>query len=235
MRLRFIGTGAAFYPVLGSNSACFARGDDLYLLDCGESVFGRLYKSGMLQQTRGRITVILTHLHADHCGSLATLALYASAVLGRPLTIVHPNEEARTLLRLMGVTDTACTLVPSLCAQGLEITPIPVRHAPTVTAFAYLLRDEAETIYYSGDSVDIPPEVLDGLRGGGIQRLYQDVSHYAGGNPPQRAPHLYLDELEALISSALRPRVTVMHYNEDFAATARARGFDCAAIDPLFA
>lgn len=233
MELRFLGTGAAFFPEMGNNGAFFVRGDDLYLLDCGESAFAKLHRSGLLTQYKGQLTILLTHMHSDHCGSLGTLVLYMNSILGCKSVIVHPNDEVRELLRLMGANESQYTLKPDLQADGLSITPIPIQHTPAVKAFAYLVKTEAETIYYSGDSTHIPPEILDGLRGGSIGRLYQDVTHYT--TPPQsHAPHLYLSELEALIEAPLRSKVWVMHYNEDFRAMAKEAGFQCTQTDPLF-
>ena len=44
MNLRFLGKGSAFYPVYGNTGAYMLYGKELYLLDCGETAFERLYE-----------------------------------------------------------------------------------------------------------------------------------------------------------------------------------------------
>lgn len=232
MELRFLGTGGAFFPTMGNNCACFVQDKRLYLIDCGEDVFGKLFRSGLLTQHEGALTVVVTHLHGDHCGSLATLILYATSVLHRSVTVVHPNEEIRMLLRLMGVEASQYRLVDALNQEGLSITAVPVRHAPQVKAYAYWLRDAQGTVYYSGDNGDLPDALLDALEAGTVQRIYQDTHLF--GRAPQQPTHLPYETLCQRVKPLLRSRITLMHFNEDFRARARADGFACAEIDPVF-
>ena len=233
MQLFFIGTGSAFNPTLGNTSAYFMRGADLYLIDCGATLFNDLIQRRFIKTLSGSITVVLTHMHADHCGSLGTLALYAAEVLGRPITVVHPNEQVRTLLSLMGVAENQYRLVPSLSERGIAATPRPVQHVSTIPAYAYLLEDEEETIYYSGDAREIPGDILESLRTGRIARVYQDAAYLPGGTPPGFA-HMSLSALADLVEPALRSKFTLMHFNTDFAAEAFHEGFTCAEIDRYF-
>jgi len=233
MRLRFIGTGAAFNPALGSNSALLETGDDLMLLDCGETVFAALMHAGLLGRVKGRIVVALTHLHADHCGSLGTLCLYAAQMLKRPLTLVHPDDQARTLLSLMGAGDDQYRLVPSLDEPNLRITPIKARHL-SMTAFSYLIGDGVETVYYSGDADHLPAEILAALSDGRVAHAYVDAMAF-DGKAPENPPHLPFSRLCDLVPRVLRSKVTVMHFNRDFRAEAAAEGFLCAERDPAFA
>lgn len=232
MQLRFYGTGAAFNPALGSNGAIFAHGEDLYLLDCGESAFHTLMRAGVLDGTAGQITVLLTHLHSDHCGSLGSLCLYAAERLNRPATVVHPSEQARALLGLMGVAEDKYRLVSSLDERGVKVTPMPVRHLQ-MTAFGYLLEDGEETVYYSGDAAEIRPEIIEAAKAGRIDRVYQDVSAL-DGPPPENPTHLPLSVLKALVSGPLRSKFHLMHYNRAYRAEAEGLGFSCVSRDPMF-
>lgn len=234
MELAFLGTGAAFYPQAGNNGAMFMRGGDLYLLDCGEQVFFRLMRAGILPALQGDVTVIVTHMHADHVGSLATLCLYVTSVLGRAVTIVHPNEEIRALLSLMGVRPEGYTLLASLDQDGLTAKPLPVTHASTVTAFAYLLTDADGTVYYSGDSRALAPDILTGLRDGSIRHAYIDVNFF-GNKVPEAYVHLPYAALVSAVEPALRSKVALMHVDCDFRRQAEADGFTYATMDARFA
>ena len=48
MKLNFLGRGSAFNPVEGNNSAYFIDDNQLFLIDCGENVFGRIKKINCL-------------------------------------------------------------------------------------------------------------------------------------------------------------------------------------------
>lgn len=233
MELRFLGTGAAFNPAMGNTGAFFTRGQDLYLIDCGEQAFMKLMHAKLFQQFPGRITVLLTHMHADHCGALGTLCLYAAEVLKRPIVLVHPNEEVRTLLRLMGATEDQYTLLSELGGADFSATPIPRRHA-AMDAYAYMLSDTDGTIYYSGDTSELPEDMLDALRAGRIRHAYQEVSYFAD-DPDPRPPHVLFSEMLAQVEPALRSRFTLMHFNVDYRAIAQKEGFLCAQTDPIFA
>lgn len=232
MKLRFAGTGSAFNTAMGNTSAFFTRGDDLFLIDCGEVVFARLMKAGIFEKHPGSITVILTHMHADHCGSLSSLCLYAAEALKRPITLVHPNEDVQTLLALMGAQKSQYTLQRDYMRDDLTITPMPARHVPAIPAFSYLLTDEEGTVYYSGDTGDLPPDILDGLHSGQIIHAYQDTNIF--DKTPDRPIHLPLATLTGLVPPPLRPKFTLMHLNRDFHEEATQEGFACATVDPLF-
>lgn len=234
MELRFVGTGAAFNPVMGSNSAVFARGENLYMIDCGEQTFARVVRSNILKAYTGGITIILTHMHADHAGSLGTFCLYAAEVLKRPPTIVHPNEDVRKLLALMGARDKTFRLQPDFAADGLTVTPIPTRHVQTIPAYSYLLTDEEGTIFYSGDTNELTADILEGLRSGSIAHAYLDVSYIEGDVPAEYA-HLTYATLLSLAEPSLRSKFTLMHFNRDFYKIAERDGFLCAKVDPQFA
>ena len=49
MKLKFVGTGSAFSSET-NNSAYFINNNNLFLIDCGETVFPVLKKSGVLEK-----------------------------------------------------------------------------------------------------------------------------------------------------------------------------------------
>lgn len=232
MKLRFLGTGAAFNPSMGNTNAMFRHGEDLFLIDCGEQAFTKLLQAGTLTAAGGRIVVLLTHMHADHCGSLGTLCLYAATVLGRPITIVHPNEDVRALLALMGAAEQQYTLLAQYDDDGIRAVPHPVQHVPAIPSYAYVLSDEEETIYYSGDTGVASLKMLESLRTGAYAHAYLDTNLY--DEPLKRVAHIPFSDLLWLVEKPLRRRITLMHFNRDFSALAEQEGFLCARTDPEF-
>ena len=59
MKLNFLGKGSAFYPVFGNTGAYLRSGSELYLLDCGETIFDTLYRKEDLNSITA-VYVILT-------------------------------------------------------------------------------------------------------------------------------------------------------------------------------
>ena len=102
--LHFFGCGSAFNPAMGNTSAWFEADGCLFLVDCGETVYELLMKRSSLREYR-QIYVLLTHLHADHVGSLGSLISYNYCILGRKISVIHPRATVVELLRLMGIKD----------------------------------------------------------------------------------------------------------------------------------
>ena len=75
MELKFLGKGAAFYPVLGNTSAYFIYDKNLFLIDCGESVFKKVYEKDLFSEI-DNLYVFITHTHSDHIGSLSSLIFF---------------------------------------------------------------------------------------------------------------------------------------------------------------
>lgn len=75
--LQFLGRGSAFNVKEGNNSAFIKSDDDtqMLLIDCGGTVFSQLLKLNVLDGVE-ELHILITHLHADHVGSLADLLFY---------------------------------------------------------------------------------------------------------------------------------------------------------------
>ena len=102
MELHFTGTGAAYYPRLGSNAAFFVKNNHLFMIDCGESTFRKMEARDEIR-TCDKITVFITHLHADHIGSLGSFASYCLSVLQKRITVIAQDDTVVEILKLMGV------------------------------------------------------------------------------------------------------------------------------------
>lgn len=141
MNLRFFGKGAAFCPSFGNCNAYFEKDGDLFFLDFGESTFEKAVRLLDLT-TYGHIYVLITHLHADHVGSLASLISYTACVLNRKVMVIHPEETILQLLSLEGISRDFYTYAKHLPAEcPVEATPIPVQHALDMKCYGYEVCD----------------------------------------------------------------------------------------------
>ena len=65
--LKFLGTGACFYPKLYNTSAYFVYLDQLFLIDCGETVFERVFKTMELKKYRDIFVTIQKEREVEEC------------------------------------------------------------------------------------------------------------------------------------------------------------------------
>ena len=147
MKLHFFGCGSAFNPAMGNTSAWFEMDGCLFLVDCGETVYELLMKRSDLREYR-QIYVLLTHLHADHVGSLGSLISYNYCILGRKICVIHPRATVVELLRLMGIKDEFYNYYQELPEDVgcLRAEPVPVEHADNMDCFGYILETEGMRI-----------------------------------------------------------------------------------------
>lgn len=223
MNLIFNGKGSAFYPIYGNTSAYFIYKDALYVIDCGESVFEKLYKTIDFDNIN-HVYALITHLHADHVGSLGTLISYCYCVKNKIVTIIHPEKTILEMLKLGGVPQEGYVYLSDMPENkyNLKVRPVEVVHAKDMKCYGYVLTDAVESIYYSGDSSDIPEEILRDFLAGNIQRIYQDTSTHDSPNPS----HCYYGKLEEKIPKELRSRVYCMHLDSPCEELLMEKGFN---------
>lgn len=180
----FLGSSACFYPALHNTSAYFVVENNLSLLDCGETVYERLLVREDIDQY-DEIYVIITHLHADHVGSLGSMLSYCSCILNRRIYVVHPQKEICSLLSLMGIAKEFYYHQQEFAnaVEGLDIIPVEVQYASDVKCFGYEIRCKDWHIYYSGDAANLPDHIVDKFISGEIQNIYQDTSSHQSDHP----------------------------------------------------
>ncbi|GMA62668.1 MBL fold metallo-hydrolase [Alicyclobacillus fastidiosus] len=222
---QFIGCGSAFHTKLGNNSAYLKNGSHLFMIDCGSANFDRILRAQLLVGV-DEIAVLVTHLHPDHVGSLGDLLFYsyysvppAAQVTATVLTPKKLSHDFRALMKLMGVTDKyyrhveiSGTYRPVGMGDVTRIEPVPVQHSRGLTCFGYLLDVGGKHVYYSGDANMIPTDVLEALKSGELDYMYQDTSKadYAGN------VHLSLRQLTEFVPQQVRGRVYCMHLDPPF-------------------
>ena len=229
--LKFLGRGAAFYPAFGNTNAFFEMGEDLFFLDFGEAAFERVTRMFDLKKYKN-IYAMVTHLHADHAGSLASLMSYSSMVLGLTVNVVHPNWSVISLLSMMGIEPSFYRYMPTLPADcPVQMKPHEVAHAKDMRAYGLELSCADETIYYSGDAADVPQAVIEGYLSGRIARLYQDTSSHPS------AGHCFYEKLEAYFPQEKRAGVHCMHLDHDYEQMLLDKGFSVVQVvdEELFA
>ncbi len=228
MDLTFLGTGAAFNPAMDNSNACFSQNGEFFLLDCGESTFGRIWDLPELLSAT-RISVVVTHLHCDHVGSLGSLVSYCRYVLDKPIRIVHPLDTVVQLLDLMGIERSNYEYLPLYPQHdGISFEPIEVEHVENMRCFGYIVTTGDTRFYYSGDSTSIPNTVLQQFLENKIERIYQDTSLHASDHPT----HGTLEELERLFVKSERSRVFCIHLDSDFRSVLKEKGFGLVPLLP---
>jgi len=221
MELNFLGAGAAFNPAMDNTNAFFTEGGIFYLIDCGETTFGKIWNLPELRRS-GSVTVVVTHLHCDHVGSLASLISYCYYVLKKPVRVLHPLDTVVRLLDLMGIERRCYEYSAGLSgAEGVGFEAVEVDHVDNMTCFGYVVDLPSGKLFYSGDAVEVPASVLDRFLTGEIGRMYIDTSLAESDHPT----HGTLSNLERTVPPEHRGRVYCMHLDSDFRSVIRRKGF----------
>ncbi|SHI90298.1 Beta-lactamase superfamily domain-containing protein [Clostridium cavendishii DSM 21758] len=228
----FIGTGSAFNVERGNTSAFFRKDKSLLLIDCGGGVFHELQKLNILNDVE-KVYIIITHTHPDHVGSLGDLIFYSYYILKNKVNIFFPEKTLlEELLTKLGVTSEYYNLntlnkvnINDRALGNLEIDFLNVTHVNTIPAYGFVMNLNNKNFYYSGDSNNISKEIIDKLKIGEIQRIYQDTCglDYEGNG------HLSLKKLCGLIPEEFRSKIYCMHLDQYVTEEEiKANGFNIA-------
>ena len=233
MKLKFLGIGSAYNTKWYNSNAYFYCNNNLFLLDCGESTFARVKEKGILDGMLGNCYVFLTHLHADHAGSLPSLCSFFSGKLNKKVRVIYPGQEVDDYLRLAGIPCNDYIHVTDFNAlpAGIHAQSLMTEHIPGYPSYGWILSDENETIYFSGDSKTILPNVVSKLLDKSLTMVYHDVEY----NAEEKADgcHLQYQMLLRTIPPEVRNRFCCMHMNCDYRHRAVADGFLVAQTDDI--
>ncbi|MFA6507090.1 MAG: MBL fold metallo-hydrolase [Treponemataceae bacterium] len=228
MDLTFVGNGSAFNPVMENSNAFFTVGDRLYIIDCGETAFGKYWNLPALRNA-SEVTVVITHLHCDHVGSLGSLVSYCYYMLGKTIRIVHPLDTIVRLLDLLGIKRSCYRYMrelPEGPCEAAGFRAIQVEHVDDMTCFGYVITTPNWTVYFSGDAKSVPAEVVASFAAGRIDRIYQDTSLARSDHPT----HGTLADLEAVFPPEVRDRVFCIHLDTDYRPLLREKGFGLVTL-----
>jgi ribonuclease BN (tRNA processing enzyme) len=239
--LNFIGNGSAFNTQLGNTSAFIKHQHSLVIIDCGGTVFHQVKELKILDDVK-QLSIIITHTHPDHVGSLGDLIFYAHFILKITPVLYYPNLELmKTYLKCVGVEEHMVKLISSKNNQIklndesiIQLNFIPIQHLHTVHSFALLLTIQIDNqishIYYSGDANEIPEAVLTSFLNEKIKWIYQDTS----GMDYEGNPHLSLKRLSHLIPKPHRHRVYCIHHDKHLDTNeVKSLGFQVPVLDHL--
>jgi phosphoribosyl 1,2-cyclic phosphate phosphodiesterase len=227
MRLSLLGTGnAAQVPVY--NCGCAAcqrarteprhrRGPCSALIECGAGRW--LIDAGLTDLTErfppGSLDgIIQTHYHADHAQGL--LHLRWGRGLRIPVLGPPDPEGLADLYKHPGILDFSPTLkaFEPVPLDGLTVMPLPLMHSRLT--YGYMFDDGVRRYAYLTDTVGLPADTLDYLKGLSLDLLVLDCSF----PPMPQVPRNHNDLIRALeIVSSLDVSKTVLtHVGHDFDA-----------------
>lgn len=223
MKLVFTGIGAAYYPQLGSNCAFFVHNNHLFLIDCGESTFGKMAARKEIYDYE-HITILLTHLHMDHIGSLGSFLSFCKNVLKKKVRVIAEEDTIVHILSMCGIPPESYEFTTNFqeCEKvGLFVTPHRAAHATDMLCCGFTLSDGIDTIFFSGDTSVLSNEILEQFLSGKIQIMYHECSFLEQDSPS----HTSLEKLKQWIPEQARNRVYCMHFGGDYKEAVKASGF----------
>ena len=219
MELLFLGRGSAFNTSEGNNSAYFIDRNELFLIDCGESIFERIINKGLLDDI-SCVNVMITHTHSDHVGSIGSLIMYCYYVIHKKINIIISNDslykdDLINLIRIFGCTSDMYRIVYEDEFDGKynlfnSIKYMKTNHVSQIPSYGILFNTDCGDVYYSGDTSDLD-NIIDLINSDVvIDKIYVDATSSDVANNV----HVYIGDLYELIPIDLRDKVYCMHVND---------------------
>lgn len=211
--LKFLGCGGAFDDKRKNTSAYFIKDNTMFLFDCGESVFHSILNKKLLDNIE-KINIFITHLHSDHCGSLASLIPYCFYIKNISVTIIYEaKENLDKLLELMYISKERYNIIKAEEFKDLKVQSFLQEHEKN--SYGYLFEVNDKKIFYSGDSITLNSKALELLNNGQIDYFYQDVT------VSKTKMHLSVYELYNCVKEQYKDRLYLMHYDEEVEKAAK--------------
>lgn len=197
--LTFLGKDSGFGD--NNNSAYIENNNDLYIIDCGFSVFNKI-KNNFDFNNYNSINVIITHLHNDHAGSLSQLVLYLWFVYNIKTNIISKCCRIKEYLEITGTPNEAYIIKSSL--NNLEF--IKTNHTPFLDSYGFKFKIDNKNILYTGDTNTFESFIL---YLADIDELYIDVSRFGGA-------HIKIDNIYNKLKELKQKNISIflMHLDD---------------------
>lgn len=209
MELNFIGRGGAINFSEGGNCAFIKQGGGLILLDCCEGCAEKLVRLNVLNESVKQIYLVITHTHADHVAGLGTLIWYCNFVLNvKPVFISNSESFTHslyTLLDVFGVDRKYYEFTQDKTILNKTIVAIKTTHTEKLECYSFVISDENEKVFYSGDTNEI--ELIKKMaEDDSITKIYCEVSTLPID------VHIFYDDLKKLPN---KEKLYLMHFSCD--------------------
>ena len=138
-----------------NTSAYTIINNNLLLIDCGNSVFYKIYRMDQERQflkARNNIEVIITHLHDDHVGSLSQLILYCFYNLNKKVFIYSKCKRLKELLDITGAPVEGYEIV-----ENDKINFIKTNHVNNMDCYGFQTTINNKNIVYTSDTTTLEP------------------------------------------------------------------------------
>lgn len=196
--LKFIGNDSGFGDK--NNSAYFEQNNELFIIDCGYTVFNEI-KNRFDFNVYNNINVIITHLHNDHAGSLSQFILYMWFVYKKQVTVICNCKYIREYLDITGTPSCAYELKNKL----ENLTFIKTKHTDYLDAYGFVMNINNKKILYTGDTCELE-SFLSYLNN--INELYIDLSKFGGA-------HLKVDDVLGTLKDLKNKNVKIIPMHID--------------------
>ena len=219
MELLFLGRGSAFNSYEGNTSAYFIDKNELFLIDCGESIYERIMENKLLDDINC-INLMITHTHSDHIGSIGSLIMYCYYVINKKVNIIISKDclyknDLIDLIRIFGCTKEMYRVIDETQFDNKHklfnnIRFLKTEHVSQIPSYGILFDTENGLIYYSGDTKELNniSNIISSTKT--IDKIYIDTTSTNITNNV----HVYIRDLNNLIPDYLKNKIYCMHVND---------------------
>lgn len=196
--LTFIGNDSGFGEK--NNSAYFERNNELFIIDCGATVFNEI-KNRFDFKSYKNINIIITHLHNDHAGSLSQFILYMWFIFKKKVNVISNCIHIKEYLDITGTPPESYEVKKEL--DNLKF--IKTKHTDFLDAYGFIMDIDNKKILYTGDTANLD-SFMPYLNN--INELYIDVSKFGGA-------HIKVDDVLDILKDLKTKNIKIIPMHMD--------------------